>query len=188
MSPLGKWNASPSKKHPHPLCSSVSALADMPGPICPLCSWLLMLPRAALCGQRGWHHSLWSHTHLISHSHESCHFLEGLSTAWGFPRSGPLSSPICYDTLFCYRMCLLFNSAVNVLLITMWSTAINPSVMNINSCKDDKNFRAKHMWFINMRGSSWRSARLKFTVKRPFLKKNCLCSDQKHYLVHWYSY
>lgn len=28
-------------------------------------------------------------------SHERWHFLTGLSTAWGFPRSGPLPSPIC---------------------------------------------------------------------------------------------
>lgn len=30
-----------------------SALADMLGPVCPLCSWSLVFPRAALCGHGG---------------------------------------------------------------------------------------------------------------------------------------
>lgn len=153
VSPLGQWNASPSKRHPPPCTSSCANCLTMLWQTCQSCLPTL-LPRAALCGHGGWHNSSWPHTHLISYPHESCHFLAGLSTAWSFPRSGPLPSPIHSDTLLCYRICLLFNSAINVLLITMWSTTISPSMMNINCWKDDKNFRDKHMWFINMRISS----------------------------------
>lgn len=65
VSPLGQWNASALHillwKQPQ------HAPAGVPGSVCPLCSWSIVLPRAALCGHGEWHHSSWPHAHLISH-------------------------------------------------------------------------------------------------------------------------
>ena len=57
-SPLGQWNAPPSKRRP-PCAPSLRchALADAPRPVCPSRSphsWSPTLPRAALCGSGVW--------------------------------------------------------------------------------------------------------------------------------------